>query len=227
MDKVHDFCESFFGLNRRQRQSFLLYMSKAQTEVLRNAITNVLLNASVTISSIDRVYLARYTQVLRLLASRRIRVSDKRAIIIKRAALITRVLKVVNTYIESRRALRNVESDNSSSESDEDEEGVEDAEEPMPGLPATVSSNPQPPAEIHGCPDERESAVGCESGPSSPDSWEVEPVVPGLPVVIPQSETEEEEVEEEAEVREEEGVEEGKVQRLEDVDQEEKVAQVA
>ena len=145
-DKVHEFCESFFKLNRRQRQSFLLFMSRSQCETLRSCVFNVLLNARVSISSIDRVYLARYNQVLRILASRKIRVADKRNIIIKRAALIARVLKVVNTYIETLRAIRNPDSEGSGSDSEEAIDVDEVCEDPatggVPHTPQTVPTNP-------------------------------------------------------------------------------------
>ena len=91
---------SFLELNNKQKRSFLLFMSRSQSEKIRACVFNVLLNSSIIISPIDRVYLQRHEQILKLLASRRVGLGEKRALVERKGAVIARIFRVVLDYID-------------------------------------------------------------------------------------------------------------------------------
>ena len=96
-----DFCDAFLSLNIRQRESFILHMNKSQCEKVRCCTYNVLLNSSITLNNTDRAYLRKYQDILKLVASRRVSLSEKRGLLAKRTNVIARVLKVASEYIKS------------------------------------------------------------------------------------------------------------------------------
>ena len=93
------FAHQYLELNVRQRPAFLTHMSRKQCETLRNCVYNLLLNTSIQMSDSDRRYLARHTKVLRLLASKRLCLRHKSQLLRGKAAMITRLMRIIANYL--------------------------------------------------------------------------------------------------------------------------------
>ena len=92
--------QTFMSLTPQQSRSFLIGISKDQCDLIRMSAYNLLLNSSIQLSEADREYFKRHSAPLRKLASRRLCLLDKKAILVKRAPLIRRMFKTVSEYIE-------------------------------------------------------------------------------------------------------------------------------
>lgn len=89
----------FLSLNKQQSRSFLAGISRGQCNLIRIASYNLLMNSSVQMSDVDRIYLRRHSAAIRKLASRRLCLSDKKDILVKKAPLIRRILQTMSSYI--------------------------------------------------------------------------------------------------------------------------------
>ena len=96
---IQRFCEGFLSLNYRQREGFIYHMSSSQCDKIRSCCFNVLLNSSIKIGDGDRAYLRRHNKLVKLLASRRVTLNDKRGLLAKKGAFLSRIVKIALDYI--------------------------------------------------------------------------------------------------------------------------------
>lgn len=103
--QVYTLATQFLALNRFQQETFLVHISAAQCRIIQNVAYNLLLNTSVQslLSEVDRKYLRRSTSALRTIASRRICVREKRAVLVKKTRLIRRILQISIKYVDQER----------------------------------------------------------------------------------------------------------------------------
>ena len=102
-EKVYNFATGFLSLNNRQRAAFFINVTHSQCKILISCAYNVLLNSSLDISVDDRKYLRRHSSIIRKIASKRICLSDKKHMLVKKASLVSRLLKIVVIYLDKDR----------------------------------------------------------------------------------------------------------------------------
>ena len=100
---IYDFMTLYLSLTPQQRRPFLVTISRAQCERIRQVFYNVLINKSIEISSEDRQYLLKHNASLRSLASRRYCMTVKKTLLVKKAPMLVRVFRIIHDYIDSER----------------------------------------------------------------------------------------------------------------------------
>lgn len=99
VNDVYELGIAFLNFTPKQRVALLSDINSTQCEIIRQMCVNILLNSSMSISQEDRKYLGRHLNAIRKLASQNICTRDKKYIVTKNNALITRLFKVAVSYI--------------------------------------------------------------------------------------------------------------------------------
>ncbi len=97
---VYDLCVVFILFAKQQRIDFLKNIRNQQCEIIQHVAYNILLNSNLELNIEDRSYLRRHVSSIRKLASSKICMLEKRAILVKKAPVIHRLMKIALNYIE-------------------------------------------------------------------------------------------------------------------------------
>lgn len=93
------FLRLFLLTTHEQRLAILRNITKSQCAKLRQVTYNLLFNDSIELSQEDRQYLKRHSKSVKELASRRVCLARKRAIIVRKHLLIKRIAQITVDYL--------------------------------------------------------------------------------------------------------------------------------
>ena len=96
-----DFLKAFLITTHEQRLAILRNITKSQCAKIRQVAYNLLFKDSLELKSEDRQYLKRHATSVKELASRRVCLARKRAIIVHKHLLIKRIAKIAVEYLLS------------------------------------------------------------------------------------------------------------------------------
>ena len=101
-DDIVAFLGIFYTVNRAQRLGIIKHLTSQQCQILREAVYNLLFNSSIQIIDKDRQYFNRRMTVLRMLASKRVCVKEKRNLLVANQALLQKVVSIVINYLDKK-----------------------------------------------------------------------------------------------------------------------------
>ncbi len=99
LQAIYDFGLYLLDLSPQQRVSFLAQIRRNQCKFIRQAATNILLNSSILLTSVDREYFRKKKRALRLLGSKGICLDQQRYLLPKYSGLVRRLMLTTVRYI--------------------------------------------------------------------------------------------------------------------------------
>lgn len=103
-NEVYELGVVYLQFSKQQRLDFLASIRTNQCEIIQHVAYNTLLNSHIALTIEDRNYLRKHIGAIRKLASSKICLLEKRVILIKKAPVIHRLMKIAVEYIERERA---------------------------------------------------------------------------------------------------------------------------
>ena len=103
-DEVYELGNVFLQFSRKQRGDFLASIRPKQCELIQHIAYNTLLNTHMALTIEDRNYLRKHVASIRKLASTKICLPEKRAILIKKGPVIHSLMKIAVDYIDREKA---------------------------------------------------------------------------------------------------------------------------
>ncbi len=97
---MYDLCVVFLQFSKQQRIDFLRNIRPQQCVIIQHVAYNILLNSNLDLSVEDRTYLRRHVSSIRRLASSTICTIEKRTILVKKAPVVYRLMKIAHSYVE-------------------------------------------------------------------------------------------------------------------------------
>ena len=94
-----DFVKTLVLVNHQQRLGILRNITKKQCAVIRQVAYNILFNSSIALTDKDRAYLRRHSKSVKELASRRICLKRKTAILVKKHLLVKYIAEITFHYL--------------------------------------------------------------------------------------------------------------------------------
>ena len=102
MDKtthVLDFARLLASTSKNQRIAILKNITPPQCRIIKQIAYNLIFNTSIKISDLNKKYLNHNLHNLKLLASKRICITQKRHILEKRHLLVKKAAQLIITYL--------------------------------------------------------------------------------------------------------------------------------
>ena len=97
---VIEFLRLLLGTNRVQRLGVLRNITRKQCTILRHLAYNIMFNSSIELSVKDKSYLKHQINSLKILASKKVCLADKKDIFAKKHLLIKRLAQLGLKYLE-------------------------------------------------------------------------------------------------------------------------------
>ena len=94
-----DFVKTLVLVNHQQRLGILQNISKKQCAIIRQVAYNILFNSSINLTDKDRSYLRRHSKSVKELASRRVCLKRKTAILVKKHQLVKYLAELTLRYL--------------------------------------------------------------------------------------------------------------------------------
>lgn len=96
---VLDFMKVINITNYEQRLGILRNINKSQCGIIRQVAYNILFNKSIELSDKDKAYMKRHSSSIKTLASRKICLVKKKAVLVSKNLLIKRLAKITIAYL--------------------------------------------------------------------------------------------------------------------------------